>query len=188
MPDDSSADVEIRALRDVSELRHAFAAIAPLFVASVDPEQDFRLDRLLEHFPTDRELMLVAVDADGMIRGAALGYRAPESAVKLQALAVQPQLRRRGVATRLIGELERRAITAGRTSIHLGAEEPARPFYAALGYQGRHSVLSKSLAGAALATSPQARRERLAALRAARAERRVDAPEQGTARSRPGPT
>lgn len=166
--------VEIRAVRDVSELRDAFASIASLFRASVDPEQDFRLERLLEHFATDRELMLVAVDADEQIRGAALAYRESAAAVKLQALAVEQPFRRQGVGTRLLGELERRAVRSGSTSIHLGAEEPARPFYAALGYQGRHTVLSKSLTGAALSASPRARRQRLAALRAARARRQAE--------------
>lgn len=174
-PTEASADqVEIRAVQDVSELRQVFALIAPLFIASVDPEQDFRLDRLLEHFETDQELMLVAVDAGGQIRGAALGYREAAAAVKLQAVAVEPQIRRRGVGKRLVFELERRALEAGSTSIHLGAEEPARPFYAALGYHGRHSVLSKSLAGAALATPLATRSQRLSALRAARAERQAD--------------
>lgn len=163
--------LEIRAVQDIAELRRAFATIAPLFVAAVDPDHDFRLDRLLEHIAADRELMLVAVDADGTIRGAALGYREAVAAVKLQALAVDPHLRRRGVGTRLIEELERRARQSGSTSVYLGAEEPARPFYQALGYRGRRSVLSKSLAGAALAASPAARTERLAALRAARARR-----------------
>lgn len=170
----SAAQIEIRAVQNASELRRAFAAIAPLFEASVEPDQDFRLDRLLEHVATDRAFMLLAVDAHRQIRGAALGYRTSMTAVKIQALAVEPQLRRCGVATRLVGELEQRALLAGSTSIHLGAEESARPFYASMGYQGRRSVLSKSLTGAALATSSQARQERLTALRAARARRQTD--------------
>jgi ribosomal protein S18 acetylase RimI-like enzyme len=173
MPTDepAAAPVEIRAVLDEPELRQAFARIAPLFTASVDPKQDFRLGRLLEHFSTDRQLMLVALDADGHICGAALGYRESDSAVKLQALAAAPQLRRQGVGTRLVTELERRAQQDGCTSIYLGAEESARPFYAALDYRGRLSMLSKSLAGAAAAMSPAARHQRLTALRAARTRR-----------------
>ncbi|HEY9263697.1 MAG TPA: GNAT family N-acetyltransferase [Microlunatus sp.] len=158
------------------ELRHAFAHIAPLFVASVDKHNHYSLDRLLEHFTADREMMLIAIDGDGKIRGAALGYRAGPEAAKLQALAVDPALRRLGIGTRLMRELEHQAQQAGCTSIHLGAEEPARPFYTALGYHGRRSVLSKSLAGAALATPVEARRKRLAALREARAQRTTRQP------------
>jgi len=172
--------VEIRAVKDVPELRRVFAHIAPLFLARVDQDQDFRLDRLLEHFGADRELMLIAIDADGQIHGAALGYRGGPEAAKLQALAVDPQLRRQGIGTRLVRELERRALQVGCTSIYLGAEEPARPFYAALGYDGRHSVLSKSLGGAALATSAEARRQRLAILKAARDQRIIDRSESGS--------
>ena len=111
--------------------------------------------------------MLIAIDTDGQIRGAALGYRGQPEAVKLQALAVDPQLRRQRIGTRLVGELERRAQQIGCTSIYLGAEEPARPFYRALGYRGRRSVLSKSLSGAALTASAETRRQRLADLKAA---------------------
>lgn len=167
--------LEIRAVRDLPELRRAFATIAPLFAASLNAEQDFRLDRLIDHFPDDRELMLIAEDADAQLRGAALGYRESVAGVKLQALAVQPKFRRHGVATRLVRELESRALRAGAATVYLGAEESALPFYTALGYRGRHDkVLSKSLTGAALAASPQARHDRLMALRAARAARRAD--------------
>lgn len=165
--------IELRPVKDIPELRQAFARIAPLFLAAVDQDQDYRLDRLLEHFGVDRELMLIATDAEGRIHGAALAYRGRPEAVKLQALAVDPRLRRQRIGTRLIRELERRALQVGCTSIYLGAEEPARPFYAALGYHGRRSVLSKSLTGAALATSAETRRERLATLKAARNQRNV---------------
>ena len=163
--------ITIRAVRDVPELRQAFAHIAPLFAASVDTEDDYRLDRLLEHFAADRNLMLIAIDTDGQIRGAALGYRGGPEAAKLQALAVDRTLRRRGIGTRLIHELEHQAQRSGCTSIHLGAEESARPFYAALGYHGRRSILSKSLSGGALVISTEDRRKRLAALQAARSQR-----------------
>lgn len=173
LPKDPAADeITIRTVSDEPELRSAFAYIAPLFVTSVDSEQDFRLARLLERLPTDQDLMLVAVDADGQLHGAALGYR-ESGAVKLSALAVDPHLRRRGIGTRLMAELEVRARGAGATSIFLGAEDPALPFYRALGYQGRRRLLTKSLAGAALAAPPQLRRQRLAALRASRARRQA---------------
>jgi len=163
--------ITIRPVTDIPELRQTFAYIAPLFVASVDPEDDYRLDRLLEHFATDRDMMLIAIDVHGLIRGAALGYRGGPESAKLQALAVDPSLRRNKVGTRLLRELEHRAQQSGCTSIHLGAEESARPFYASLGYHGRRSILSKSLSGGALAISTEDRRIRLAALRAARDQR-----------------
>lgn len=113
--------VSIRAVKDLRELRVASASIASLSAASVSAEQDFRLDRLVEHFETDR-VMLVAVDADGLVCGAGFGYRESVTAVKVQALAVQPQHRRRGLGSRLLDELERRARNVGSTSIYLGAE------------------------------------------------------------------
>jgi hypothetical protein len=79
----------------------------------------------------------------------------------------------------LVSELERRAQQFGCTSIYLGAEKPARPFYTALGYRGRRNVLSKNLTGAALATSVTARRERLTALKAARNQRIMGQPYAG---------
>jgi ribosomal protein S18 acetylase RimI-like enzyme len=127
--------------------------------------------------------MLVAVGSHGQIRGAALAYRGQAGTVKLQALAVDPDLRRQRIGTRLVRELEQRAQQTGCTSVYLGAEEPARPFYTALGYTGRRSVLSKSLTGAALATSAEARRERLACLKAARNQRLMNQPHSDVDRS-----
>jgi len=169
--------IEIRPIMDIAELRMAFARIAPLFLASVNQDHDYRLDRLLEHFDVDRELMLIAAGSHGQICGAALAYREEPGTVKLQALAVDPDVRRERIGTRLVGELEQRAQRAGCTSIYLGAEEPARPFYTALGYSGRRSVLSKSLTGSALATSAETRRERLAILKAARNHRLMNQPQ-----------
>lgn len=165
-PDDHA----IRAVQDVADLRRTFAAVAPLLSAQVDPEQDFRFDRLLTHFADDHTLMLV-VEVNGQILGAALGYRSSPDTAKLQVLAVAPPFRRAGVGRRLIGELERRAQVIGCTSIVLGAEESARPFYTALGYRGRRGIVRKSLANAMLTGSPTARRNRLHALREARSRR-----------------
>ncbi len=163
----------IRAVRDEAELRAVFAFLAPLFAAEVGAEDDFRLDRLLEHAADDQDLMLVAVAADGTFRGAALGYRDGTSGVKLQALAVIPAARRRGIASRLLAALEQIAIRAGRSTIFLGIEPSARAFYESQGYSGRGTVLRKSLAGRALAEPSSSRQERLAALRAARTRRQI---------------
>ena len=166
-------DPAIRPVRDEAELQAVFAFLAPLFAAEVGADDDFRLDRLLERLDDDQDLMLVAVAADGGYRGAALGYRDGVSGVKLQALAVAAEVRRRGIATRLLAELERVAVGTGRSSIFLGIEPSARPFYEAQGYSGRGTVLRKSLAGQAMAESPASRQERLAVLRAARSQRQA---------------
>ncbi|WP_152365432.1 GNAT family N-acetyltransferase [Microlunatus speluncae] len=169
---DGPADVHsIRRVADEAELRAVFAFLAPLFAADVGGDGDFRLERLLERFNDDQALMLVAVDADEAFRGAALGFRDGPSGVKLQALAVDPAHRRRGIASRLLGDFEQVATGLGGSSIFLGIERAARAFYEANGYSGRGTVLRKSLTGRALAESPSTRQDRLAALRAARARR-----------------
>ena len=173
--DDGRTDAPaIRAVRDEAELRAVFAFLAPLFAAEVGADDDFRLDRLLEHFVDDQVLMLVAVAADGTFQGAALGYRDGTSGVKLQALAITPAVRRRGIASRLLAELEQVSSRAGRSTIFLGIEPSARVFYESRGYSGRGTVLRKSLAGRALAEPSSSRQERLAVLRAARTQRQAE--------------
>lgn len=172
--DSSEAMITVRPVSDESELRRAFAFTASLVVAAVDAEDDVRLHWLLNHFPADRELMQVAVDGSGELRGGALGYRDDSGEAKLQILGVDSRLRRRGVGTRLVGAVEAVALRAGCTSVYLGAESGARPFYIAIGYSGRRDVLHKDLSGRALVGSADSRHERIAALRAAR-ERRLAA-------------
>lgn len=165
--------VVVRPVIDEDELRAVFAFVAPLFAAEVGAAEDFRLDRLLGRFTSDHDLMLVATEADGTKLGAALAYRNGPSGVTLQAIAVAPTMRRRGLASCLLAEVEQVALRSGRMSIVAGIEPSARPFYEAHGYSGRRTVFRKSLAGRTLAESSSSRQERLAALRSARSQRQA---------------
>lgn len=58
-----------------------------------------------------------------------------EREIRLVDIALLPELRRRGVGTRLIGELQREAEASGRTlTIHVERFNPARALYDRLGF------------------------------------------------------
>ncbi len=96
----------------------------------------------------DDGLFLLAVDGDrvaGSLIGSWDGWRAGHAR-----LAVDPEYRRRGIATRLVEEVERRqrALGAKRSSIRVfHHEDGAVAFWTALGYhpEADESVYAKDL-------------------------------------------
>ena len=116
--------------------------------ANVVPGPTDRPDALLARLRHEDGLFLVAVDGDrlvGSLIGSWDGWRAGHAR-----LAVDPGHRRRGVATRLVEEVERRqrALGAERSSIRVfHNEDGAVAFWTALGYQAEpdESVFKKGL-------------------------------------------
>ncbi len=91
--------------------------------------------------------MLVA-EVDQEIVGGALGRRTGD-VVKVDVIALVPEARRLGIGRRLMVAIEAESIRLGAHSIYLGgANNQNRDFYWRLGYQGRRSLMQKSLSAA----------------------------------------
>ena len=103
--------------------------------AEAVPRPTDRPDALRQRIQHGDGLFLVAVDGDrviGSLIGSWDGWRAGHAR-----LAVDPEYRRRGIATRLIGEVERRQLALGaeRSTIRVFHNEPgAVAFWISLGY------------------------------------------------------
>ena len=116
--------------------------------ADAVPRPTDRPDALLRRIEHDDGLFLVAVDGDrlvGSLIGSWDGWRAGHAR-----LAVHPEYRRHGIATRLVEELERRqrALGAERSTIRVfHNEDGAVAFWTALGYEAEpdESVYAKDL-------------------------------------------
>jgi predicted GNAT family N-acyltransferase len=97
---------------------------------------------------------LVAIQGEAVVGTCRLIFQAEE--VRLGRLAVERQLRRRGIATRLLHEAEGQARAAGAKRIVLNAQTQARQLYLAAGYREcagvftevgiEHVTMEKSLA------------------------------------------
>lgn len=88
--------------------------------------------------------MLVA-ESGGESLGAALAFRA-RGAVKVDVIALKPELRRLGIGRRLMETIEREAIRLRAGAIYLGsANAQNRGFYRRLGFAGRRSLMQKAL-------------------------------------------
>ncbi len=113
----------------------AAAVLALWRRAEAVPRPTDRPDALRQRIQHDDGLFLVAVDGDrvvGSLIGSWDGWRAG-----LARLAVDPEYRRRGIATRLVAEVERRQLALGaeRSTIRVFHNEPgAVAFWTSLGY------------------------------------------------------
>jgi ribosomal protein S18 acetylase RimI-like enzyme len=77
--------------------------------------------------------------------GAALAFRT-DDAVKIDAIALKPEARRRGVGRKLVEEIEAEAIRLGAVAIYAGgATAENRGFYWRVGFRGRKSLMQKAL-------------------------------------------
>jgi ribosomal protein S18 acetylase RimI-like enzyme len=100
---------------------------------------DVRLPPLLETeddvvHDIDRHLVLVAIDSTGRILGSVRGKR-QDGCVHVGRLVVDPQAQRRGVATALMLELEKRFPDAECFELFTGGlNEPGMGLYLKLGY------------------------------------------------------
>ena len=88
--------------------------------------------------------MLVASTGDRIV-GGALALRVGD-AVKVDVIALEPDVRRKGIGRRLMERIELEATRLGARGMYLGgANAENRAFYWRLGLQGRKSLMQKGL-------------------------------------------
>ena len=88
--------------------------------------------------------MLVVTVGDRIV-GGALVLRVGD-AVKVDVIALEPDVRRTGIGRRLMEGIELEATRLGARGIYLGgANAENRAFYWQLGFQGRKSLMQKGL-------------------------------------------
>lgn len=87
----------------------------------------------------DEALHLIAVHEDGRVLGTCR-LLFVDRTVQFSRLAVEPDARRQGIATRLLREADREAQAAGARRIVLHAQTYARELYARAGYEERGRV------------------------------------------------
>jgi predicted N-acetyltransferase YhbS len=133
----------VRPVASIDELKRTEEVIAEQLRPRRSPPAQ-GLDALTARFMHDRTLMLVA-EKDGEIVGGALALRL-DDAVKIEALAIKPDARGRGIGRMLIETLEHQARRLGASAIYLGgANAENRGFYSHLGFAGRRSLMHKGL-------------------------------------------
>ncbi|MBM7130623.1 GNAT family N-acetyltransferase [Dyella mobilis] len=93
------------------------------------------------------ELFYVA-DVEGCTAGSGM---IDLSTGKIDAVFVRPDCMRRGVGRTIVDHLERLALRAGLSHVHLEATLNAAPFYRALGFQDEGERLYESSLGVSLA-------------------------------------
>jgi predicted N-acetyltransferase YhbS len=123
----------IRCVASIEELAEAFNLLGAQFTPPVTSKDREYVD-LLEHYPQDRRLMLVA-EKDGRIVGGVLGFGST-----LRIIALEPAERGKGLGRRLIQSYEVGAMRRGVQTISLGAIEGAKGFYLRMGYHGKLSM------------------------------------------------
>ena len=100
--------------------------------------------------------MLVA-DGAGEIVGGALALRTGD-AVKVDVIALEPEVRRIGLGRRLMKAIEAVAIRRAARGLYLGGASAETPgFYWRLGFTGRKSLMQKGLPLTARAISERRR-------------------------------
>jgi predicted GNAT family N-acyltransferase len=120
--------IDVRPARDAGEVRAALALRHDVFVV----EQQVPLDEEIDAHDDDA-LHLVAVDADGTVV-ATCRLVAEGATVKLGRMAVAPEARRRGIASRLLAAAEAQAVADGAQRIALAAQTGALGLYERAGY------------------------------------------------------
>ncbi len=159
----------VRPVASIEELVRVDKVICAQFPARHYPPVH-GLDALKARFEEDHALMCLA-ERDGQIIGGALALRTGD-AVKVTAIALEPEARGLGIGRMLLEAVESEAIRLGVTSIYLGgANAENRGFYWRLGFAGRRSLMHKGLPIAKRFTTDQLRRRRLEDLRQRRMDR-----------------
>lgn len=123
--------IEVRAVRDLAGLRAVFDLAGAQLPEPID-SGDHRMDDLVERFPADQPLMVVA-SSDGGLVGGALGFRSDNGTVTLRIIGVIPAFRHRGIGRRLVERVEAEARRLGAHSVALGTDG-AVGFWYHLGY------------------------------------------------------
>ena len=123
----------IRQVASVKELHEVFVILGAQFAPPI-PRTDRVFADLVNHYPQDRRLMLVA-EKDGQIVGGVLGF---ENILRI--IALVPAERGKGLGRRLIQTFEIGAMQRGIRTISLGAKEGAKGFYVRMGYRGKTSM------------------------------------------------
>ncbi len=93
---------------------------------------------LLAHAP---DALLLTVDGEMLIGTLIVGWDGWRGS--MYRLAVDPACRRRGIATALVEEGERRLVARGARRLHMivvAAEEPAKSFWTAVGYHTKDQL------------------------------------------------
>jgi len=133
-----AVDIIVRDAR-VGEAKAILDIQKEAFLPATRRYQDLRLPPLLERVPDvehdiREHLVLVAVDATGALLGSVRG-RDQGGCVYVGRLVVHPDAQRRGVATALMMELERRFPDAACFELFTGGlNEPGMGLYLKLGY------------------------------------------------------
>lgn len=128
----SQESYTMREVASIDELREAFAVIGTQFAPPI-PRGDRRLDDLVQNYPQDRSMMLIA-ERDGQIIGGALGFKST-----LRIIGLDPPARGKGLGRRLMQMFEIAAMRRGICAISLGADK-ANGFFIRLGYHGKSSL------------------------------------------------
>jgi putative acetyltransferase len=113
----------------VHETAAAFYPAEVLEAWSKRPDEA-RYQRMRDAIAKGEEVFVVAEDASGVV---AFGSILP-SLQELHAVYVHPKVGRRGVGSRILADLERRAIDRGVRQLHLSASVNAEAFYRRAGY------------------------------------------------------
>jgi GNAT superfamily N-acetyltransferase len=132
----------IRCVNSRDDLRSCFAAIGGAFSPPIPPD-DWRLDRLLEHFEDSRPLMVVA-ERDGEIVGGALGL-VTDDRFGVNILGFDDSVRGIGLGRRVMQTVEVQAMARGARELGLGSVREARGFYESIGYAGKRTYKHKAL-------------------------------------------
>jgi ribosomal protein S18 acetylase RimI-like enzyme len=119
---------------------HAGASVGFVLPYSAADSEAFWTGSVRPNVEAGTRLLLVARRGDRIAGSVQLDYDTPPNQphrAEVRKLLVHPDLRRQGIAQRLMAELERRAPALGRTLLTLDTRsgDKAEPLYAGLGYQ-----------------------------------------------------
>ncbi|MEY2533124.1 MAG: hypothetical protein QOF29_1034 [bacterium] len=119
--------IEVRPARGEAELRAAMALRHEVFVVEqhVPPAEEY-------DGRDEAALHLVAIEDGGVV--ATCRLLAERDTVKLGRMAVAASARRRGIASRLLAEADKRALALGGRRIALAAQTAALALYERAGY------------------------------------------------------
>ncbi|MGH9267140.1 MAG: GNAT family N-acetyltransferase [Acidimicrobiales bacterium] len=124
--------IEIRPVRDRSELADVFDLLGAQLPAPIDRADWHRLGDLDARFAADQELMVVA-SAEGAPVGGALAFRTDDGWATIRMVGVADALRHRGVGRRLVEWVEAQARRLGVEAVGVGTDG-AVGFWFHLGY------------------------------------------------------
>lgn len=122
--------LEIRRPRDADERERAFALRHEVFVVEqgVSPEEEV-------DDSDANAIHLVAVDADGRVRGTCRVLGAGGPVMRVGRLCVAREFRRSGIGAALLEAAEQEARAAGASQLAMNAQTSAASLYRALGYE-----------------------------------------------------